>query len=231
VASLYERALLEAAQREEWRAQEELLRRYEPLVRATVRRLRIPPRVDREDLAQEARVGLLHAIRRWKPERGPFRAFAALCVHNQVMKALDAACAGKHAPLSDAQPLDPPSPASAGAAQGSPWWRGEVLRSRLGDPEASVLWREQLAAVTRTLPTLSEKEHAVLTGVLNGRSHDQLAEDLGGSRKAVSLALRRARDKLAEREMAAAAPADRSVADRTRATDAGIHGMRSYTAT
>jgi RNA polymerase sigma factor (sigma-70 family) len=229
VASLYERALLDAARRGQWHAQEELLHRYEPLVRATVRRLRIPARVDREDLAQEARVGLLYAIRGWNPARGPFRALAARCVHNQVMKALDAACAEKHAPLSGAQPLDLPSPASPGARQDLGWSREEVLRSRLGDPEASVLWREQLAMVTRTLPALSEKERAVITGMLNGCSHDQLAEELGGSRKAVTLALRRARNKLAEREMAAAA--DRGIADRGPALDGRVHGMRSYTAT
>ena len=55
---------------------------------------------DREDLAQEARVGLLSAIRAWRPERGPFPAFADRCVTNQALLALKAACAHKHQVLS-----------------------------------------------------------------------------------------------------------------------------------
>ena len=94
VASLHECALLHAAQRDDRRAQEELLRRYEPLIRATVHRLRLPCRCDCSDIAQEARIGLLSAIRAWQPTRGPFRAFAARCAIAQVIKALDTAAPG-----------------------------------------------------------------------------------------------------------------------------------------
>ena len=64
--------LLEAAQRGDPAAQEELVRRFEPLVQRVVWRLRLPPYCERDDLAQEARIGLLAAIRRWRPDRGPF---------------------------------------------------------------------------------------------------------------------------------------------------------------
>ena len=72
--------LLEAAQHGDLGAQEELVRRYEPLVQRVVWKLRLPLGCEREDLAQEARVGLLAAIRAWRPERGPFPAFADRCV-------------------------------------------------------------------------------------------------------------------------------------------------------
>ena len=81
------RRLLEAAQRGDLGAQEELVRRYEPLVQRVVWKLRLPRGCDREDLAQEARVGLLAAIRAWRPERGPFPAFADRCVTNQALLA------------------------------------------------------------------------------------------------------------------------------------------------
>ena len=91
VASSHEHALLLAAQRGDRRAQEELLRRYEPLVGHIVRRLRLPCRCERADIAQEARIALLGAIRAWQPARGPFHPFAAHCVHTKTATALSTA--------------------------------------------------------------------------------------------------------------------------------------------
>src|ERR1700726_795027 len=115
------RRLLEAAQCGELGAQEELVRRYEPLVQRVVWKLRLPRGCDREDLAQEARVGLLGAIRAWQPGRGPFPAFADRCVTNQALLALKAATAHKHQVLTLAISLDSPqehtaSPADDGRA-------------------------------------------------------------------------------------------------------------------
>ena len=44
---------------------------------------------------------------------------------------------------------------------------------------------------------MSRKEPAALTGMLNGKSQQQLADEQGSTKKAVKAALRRARDKLA----------------------------------
>jgi RNA polymerase sigma factor (sigma-70 family) len=197
-ASLHERALLLAAQRGDRCAQEELLHSYEPLVRATVRSLRLPARVDADDIAQEARVGLLAAIRAWHPDRGLFGAFAARCVRNQAMKALDTAGAEKHKLLSCAlslhsAPIGRPNPEDQGAFPYEldvPSWTAQ--------PEATVLAREQLAAMCAGLSMLTGKERVALSGMLNGRSQRELADAQGVSPKAVSLALRRARDKLAQ---------------------------------
>ncbi len=50
-----------------------------------------------EDLAQEARLGILDAIRAWDPERRvPFKSFARLCAVRQTRMAANAARAGKH---------------------------------------------------------------------------------------------------------------------------------------
>ena len=84
------------------------MRRYEPLVQRVVWKLRLPPGCDREDLAQEARVGLLAAIRAWRPERGPFPAFADRCVSNQALLALEATAAAQAPGAQPAHPLDAP---------------------------------------------------------------------------------------------------------------------------
>ena len=197
-ASLHEHALLLKAQHGDRCAQEELLHLYEPLVRATVRRLRLPPRVDRDDIAQEARVGLLAAIRAWRPDRGQFSAFAVRCARNQAMKALDTAGAEKHKLLGCAlslhsAPIGMPDPEDQDA------FPHELdVPSSMAQPEATVLAREQLAALCAGLTMLTRKERVALSGTLNGRSHRELADAQGVTPKAVSLALRRARDKLAQ---------------------------------
>lgn len=64
--------LIDAAQHGNRHAQHQLLTRYEPLVHRVVAELKAPPHMTSEDLAQEARIGLVAAIRAWRPERGPF---------------------------------------------------------------------------------------------------------------------------------------------------------------
>src|SRR5690348_13417566 len=93
------RRLVKAVQRGDWRAADELVRRYEPLVQRTIWRLKVPPWCEREDLAQEARLGLVTAMREWRPERGAFPAFAQQCVKNKALLAVISACRHKHQAL------------------------------------------------------------------------------------------------------------------------------------
>jgi RNA polymerase sporulation-specific sigma factor len=191
--------LIEAARQGEHAAQREVLRRYEPLVQRVVSRLRPPAGCERDDLAQEARIGLLRAIRAWRPERGPFPAFADRCVRNQALLAIHAAARHKHQLLSRAIPLD--------SEQGGDPINGEracpTLLDALAapgagtDPEARLLVSEQLVSVVRALPTLTESERRALTGALEGLSYERLAPVLGGTRKAAAQAAYRARRKLA----------------------------------
>jgi Sigma-70 region 2 len=73
-----------AAQRNDWRGLHELLRRYDPLIRTVVASFRLPYGCERDEIAQEARLGLLGAIRAWRPARGPFGALAAHCWEKRV---------------------------------------------------------------------------------------------------------------------------------------------------
>ena len=191
-ASLSERALVSAAQQGDRCAEEELLRRYEPLIRRTVAGLRLPCCCDRADVTQEAWLGLIAAIRAWQPSRGPFPAFAARCVSGKAINALDRVGARKHQLISHALALDsaflPIAPGESGHA----------------DPVRTLLIREQLDALLDALPTLSAKERYLIAGALNDKSHQQLADELGSKRRAVETALRRARRKLAAREVFAA---------------------------
>ena len=137
-----------------------------------------PPRgCEREDLAQEARIGLIAAIRAWRPERGPFPAFADRCVTNQALLAVELCARNKHQLLSQAISLEgvhAPRVKSGGdglalrlldalAATGGGW-----------DPESHFLVREQLDGVLRALPTLTPKERHSLVGILSGESYEAL---------------------------------------------------------
>ena len=199
-------ALLAAAQRNDQRAQTELFRRYDPLVQATLRPMRLPQRVEREDIVQEARIGLLCAMRAWRPGRGAFPAFAARCIRNRVIMVLNNAGRHKHRILNGAYSLDAPIQQTVGGRtpDGSGPASCHELPGAGPGPEATVLVREQLAAVLAALPTLTCRERQALAGMLNGCSQQQLADELGGTAKAFATALRRARDKLAASDVLAA---------------------------
>jgi len=211
VASLHEHALLSAAQADDRRAQEELLRRYEPVVRQIVRRLRLPWRYPRADLAQEGRIALVGAIRDWKPARGPFYPFAVRCVRTKTATALAVARARKHQPLSRASSLDysPPLsnlPDASGIGNSPLLWLDSIPSAVARQPAAhtdpliAVLLQEQVAALCVAWTSLTERERAVKTGVLSGKSYLQLAGELGCTVKAVDRALARARRKLAAQQ-------------------------------
>ena len=139
------------------------------------------------------------AIRAWEPARGPFYPFAVHCVYTKTASALAAARARKHEPLSRASSLDysalgiSDDPDIRGAIHSPLLWLEAVPSSIDGqptahtDPLSAVLVREQLAAVRAASRTLTDKERAVLGGVLGGKSYRQLASELGGAAGARSV--------------------------------------------
>lgn len=198
-ASRTPRWLIDAAQRGDPVAERELLRRYEPLVQRVVRKVRLPPGCEREDLAQEARVGLVAAIRAWQPARGPFAALADRCVTNQVLLAVEAACRRKHQLLSRATSLDGPRRDLSGVDETAPSLLDTLAApSASTDPESQLLVREQLISVLRAMASLPPRERTAIVNTIDLKSDYCLAPVLGCTPKAASNVACRARRKLAD---------------------------------
>jgi RNA polymerase sigma factor (sigma-70 family) len=195
------RWLVGAAQHGDRHAQHLLLNRYEPLVRRIACELRPPPHMTCDDLAQEARIGLLAAIRAWRPERGPFPPFADRCASNQALLAAKAGFTRKQELLNRAVPLEGTECCPGAAQSGRPRITlVDVLATPADahtDPECSLLLHEELTCLLRALPALSDGERTALAGVIDGECYRRLGPALGRTPKGASQVVYRARRKLA----------------------------------
>ena len=97
--AISDEALAARAKEEAW-AQERLLERYKPLVRAQAASYYLPG-ADAEDLVQEGMIGLFRAIQDFDPAKGAFGSFAKLCVQRQVISAVKASTRQKHQLLNE----------------------------------------------------------------------------------------------------------------------------------
>jgi RNA polymerase sporulation-specific sigma factor len=209
-----ERRLVLAARRGDATAQARVLSQYEPMMRLIARRLYLPGG-DHDDLAQEARVGLVDAVRTWEPERGvPFSNFAWLCATREARNAVHAARAAKHHLLTTATPLDVADGSAKDALtagelpfdhQANAQRRQRVRTTGAAcahggdhDPVAKTLGREQLRALIARTRTLTPLERRALALATNDHSHREIAATLHIRVRAVNNALQRARHKLRE---------------------------------
>ncbi len=188
---IWEQRLIRAAKRGDRAAETRLLELYEPMVRHLTRTMHLAGG-DREDLAQEARLGVLGAIRAWDPERRvPFKSFAWLCAIREARMAVNASRAGKHQPLNAARTLHRADD------------DGHALEETLEatgrpdeDPVAKLLGRERLQGILERATRLTELERRALALSATDHSHRQCARKLGVGERAVNNALQRARRKL-----------------------------------
>lgn len=169
----------------------ELLDRYAGVARARATTYYLAGG-DREDLLQEALIGLYKAIRDFDPDRrAPFAAFADVCVTRQVITAVKAASRHKHGPLNAYVPICGPDPDREDCIVN----RSSIRRFQ--DPVDAVLLAEWVRELQRCVDeTLSELEVQVLRLHLEGQSHADIAVALQRRGKTVDNALQRVKRKL-----------------------------------
>ncbi len=173
----------------------ELLERYRRFARAKARSYFLVGG-DRDDVVQEAMIGLYKAVRDYEPDReSSFRSFADLCITRQILTAVKAATRQKHVPLNAYVPLDrPETPGSHRPL------RETIVDEGGDDPLRRVLDTDELRELRRTVgEVLSGLETEVLDLYVEGRSYQEIAEILGRHVKSIDNALQRIKRKLERR--------------------------------
>ncbi|BAS29106.1 RNA polymerase sporulation sigma factor SigH [Limnochorda pilosa] len=174
-------------------ALEFLIDKYRNFVRAKARSYFLIG-ADREDIIQEGMIGLYKAIRDFRAEKlASFRAFAELCITRQMITAIKTATRQKHIPLNSYVSLNKPM-----YDEESDRTLMDVLSgTRVSDPEELVISQEEFNDIESKMNGfLSPLEWKVLMFYLEGKSYQEIADDLSRHVKSIDNALQRVKRKL-----------------------------------
>jgi len=174
-------------------AVEFIVNKYKNYVRAKARSYFLIG-ADKEDIIQEGMIGLYKAVRDFRPERQvSFRAFAELCITRQIITAIKTATRQKHIPLNSYVSLNKPL-----YTEESERTLMDVISSiMVADPEELVISREEFSDIEAHMGSLlSSLEWKVLMGYLDGKTYQQMAEEVDRSIKSIDNALQRVKRKM-----------------------------------
>ncbi len=174
-------------------ALEFLLNRYKNFVRSRARSYFLIG-ADHEDIVQEGMIGLYKAIRDFRPEKlASFRAFAEMCVTRQIITAIKTATRQKHIPLNSYVSLNKP----IFDEESDRTLLDVISEARITNPEELLIGQEELTNIeSRIGKMLSPLEWEVLLAYLDGRSYQEIAEELGRHVKSIDNALQRVKRKM-----------------------------------
>jgi RNA polymerase sporulation-specific sigma factor len=185
--------LVEAAKAGDDRASEFLIHKYRNFVRVKAKAYFLIG-ADREDIIQEGMIGLYKAIRDFRRDKlSSFRAFAELCITRQIITAIKTATRQKHIPLNSYISLNKPI-----YDDDSDRTLLDVIGGlKVADPEELVINQEASVRMRQRIrQNLSELEHRVLNLYLDGKSYQEMANELQRHVKSIDNALQRVKRKL-----------------------------------
>ena len=191
--SMTDEEIVEIARVGDIDAQEYLINKYKNYVRAKARTYFLLGG-DKEDLIQEGMIGMYKAIRDFRSDKlSSFRAFAELCITRQIITAIKTATRQKHIPLNSYVSLNKPI-----YDEDSDRTLLDVITgNKVTDPEELLISREEFTEIeTKMGELLSSLEWKVLMYYLEGKSYQEIAEDLGRHVKSIDNALQRVKRKL-----------------------------------
>ena len=174
-------------------ASEYLLNKYKNFVRSKARSYFLVG-ADHEDIVQEGMIGFYKAIRDFRDDKlSSFRAFAELCVTRQIITAIKTATRQKHIPLNSYVSLNKPI-----YDEDSDRTLLDIISgAKVSDPEELVISQEEFVDIEKKMEEiLSDLEWKVLMSYLDGKSYQEIAEDLGRHVKSIDNALQRVKRKL-----------------------------------
>jgi len=191
--SLSDEEIVQLARDTNDEALEHLINKYKNFVRAKARSYFLIG-ADREDIIQEGMIGLYKAIRDFRPDKlASFRAFAELCITRQIITAIKTATRQKHIPLNSYVSLNKP----IYDEESDRTLLDVISGSKVTDPEELVISREEFSDIeTKMVEFLSELEWQVFMFYLEGKSYQEIADELGRHVKSIDNALQRVKRKL-----------------------------------
>lgn len=170
-----------------------LINKYRNFVRAKARSYFLIG-ADREDIVQEGMIGLYKAIRDFKEDKlSSFKAFAELCITRQIITAIKTATRQKHIPLNSYVSLDKPIYDD----ESDRTLMDVISGAKVLDPEELIINQEKFDDIeVKMAELLSDLEQKVLALYLDGRSYQEISEDLNRHVKSIDNALQRVKRKL-----------------------------------
>ncbi len=147
-----------------------------------------------EDMIQEGMIGLYKAVRDYLPDKqASFRSFAEICITRQMITAIKTATRQKHQPLNSYVSLSRP----AYDENSDQTLADVVLGSSCMNPEELIINKESYDACEAAISkALSKLEHKILSLYLQGKSYQEISEQIGKSPKSIDNALQRVKRKL-----------------------------------
>ena len=174
-------------------AEEYLLNKYNKFVRAKARSYFLIG-ADHEDIVQEGMIGLYKAISDFSPDKlSSFRSFAELCITRQIITAIKTATRQKHIPLNSYVSLNKP----LYDEESDRTLLDVIIEGRATNPEELIIGQEDLNSIHHKIDeVLSGLEQEVLRAYLDGKSYQEIADNLGRHVKSIDNALQRVKRKL-----------------------------------
>lgn len=185
--------IVKMAQEADGMALEYLLNKYKNFVRSKARSYFLIG-ADHEDIVQEGMIGLYKAIRDFKEDKlSSFRAFAELCITRQIITAIKTATRQKHIPLNSYVSLNKP----IYEEESDRTLLDVITEGWVTNPEDLLISKEDLSSIEGQIgEMLSGLEKQVLFYYLDGKSYQEISEDLGRHVKSIDNALQRVKRKL-----------------------------------
>lgn len=186
--------LVYAAQNNDTRATNALMKRYRDFVSAKVRTYFLVG-ADRDDIFQEGMIGLYKAVRDFDIKKCPsFKAFAGVCVSRRIITAIKSANRQKHIPLNSYVSLDK-SVYDDDSSDGA--YINVIQEPYSVNPESIVIDRENMDKIEYQISkTLSKLELQVLVYYLRGMNYREISELIKKDVKSVDNAIQRIKRKL-----------------------------------
>jgi len=181
------------AQNADGAALEYLLNKYKNFVRSRARSYFLIG-ADHEDIVQEGMIGLYKSIRDFRTDKlSSFRAFAELCITRQIITAIKTATRQKHIPLNSYVSLNKPI-----YDEENDRTLLDVISEEIqSNPEELLISQEDLTLIEgRIGEMLSPLEKQVLLRYLDGKSYQEISDELGRHVKSIDNALQRIKRKM-----------------------------------